>query len=374
MSEGGPLPPAEIVSVGLVTPVGLYAAAASAAIAAGRSRARRSEVVGQTGERQAMHLVEEGYLEPLNPGIVSIGCTVPHRRMLQLGGAALAEAAAGCPAPALPPLLLALPEVLPGSADLVGESFVSHLATQAGIQIDEARSATYRQGGAGVLFALRDALEMLAAKKVSHIIIGGVDTFLDVMRLATLDSEGRLCGPHSRLGFMPGEGAGFLLLRAPQERQRGKPLLPPGPHALARVLAVGTGAEKGHRYSKEPYRGDGLAEAFEALFQGLPPSHPKVRCVYAGFNGEEMPAKEWGVARLRNPERFADELRVEHPADCIGDSGAALGAIMLGLAALAIDQGYWPEPRPIWANEDPGPCLVWSTSDRETRAVALLQR
>ena len=84
--------------------------------------------------------------------------------------------------------------------------------------------------------------------------------------------------------------------------------------------------------------------------------------------------KEWGVARLRNSERFADELRVEPPADCIGDSGAALGAIMLGLAALAIDQGHWPEPRPIWANEDPGLCLVWSTSDREPRAAALLQR
>lgn len=192
MSETGPVSPAEIVSVGLVTPVGLYAAAASAAIAAGRSRARRSEVLDKADERQAMHLVEEDYLEPLNPALVSISCTAPHRRMLQLGGAALAEAAAGCPVS--PPLLLALPEVLPGSPDPVGASFVSHLATQAGIQVDGARSATYRQGGAGVLFALRDGLEMLAAKKASHLIVGGVDTFFDVMRLAMLDSEGRLCG------------------------------------------------------------------------------------------------------------------------------------------------------------------------------------
>ncbi len=95
--------------------------------------------------------------------------------------------------------------------------------------------------------------------------------------------------------------------------------------------------------------------------------------MYAGFNGEEMPAKEWGVAYTRNAEHFADDLQVEHPAEYLGDSGAALGAIMLGVVALMIAKGHLPEPRPIWATEDPGPCLVWSTSDRELRGAALLQ-
>ena len=31
------------------------------------------------------------------------------------------------------------------------------------------------------------------------------------------------------------------------------------------MLGVGLGAERGHRYSKEPYRGEGLAQAFEDL-------------------------------------------------------------------------------------------------------------
>lgn len=373
MSETGALSPAEIVSVGLVTPVGLYAAAASAAIAAGRSRARKTSVIGRPFDRQGMHLVDEEYLEPLIPALESVACSAGHRRMLRIGGRALAEAGSECPVGGAP-LLLALPAVPFEAKDPIGPSFIAQLALQADIEVDETQSSTYRQGGAGALFALRDALVLLETEQVSHVIIGGVDTFLDLRRLSALDAEARLYGPSSRLGFMPGEGAGFLLLRAPQQRRWGKAPPPPGQPALARVLAVGTGEEKGHRYSREPYRGDGLAEAFEALFQGLPSSHPKVRCVYAGFNGEEMPAKEWGVARLRNSDRFADEFRVEHPADCIGDSGAALGAIMLGLAALAIDQGYWPEPRPIWANEDPGPCLVWSTSDREPRAAALVQR
>ena len=61
-------------------------------------------------------------------------------------------------------------------------------------------------------------------------------------------------------------------------------------------------------------------------------------------------------------ERFAENFEVEHPADCLGDAGAALGPILLGLAALGLEKGYRGSP-----------CLVWSTSDREPRGAALLQ-
>jgi 3-oxoacyl-[acyl-carrier-protein] synthase I len=369
---GSPVPAADVVSVGLVTPVGLSAEAAAAAIAAGRNQGHMSSVVNKANERQGMHLVEEESLAPLDSALDSIDCTAAHRRMLRLGGPALAQALWGCDPP--PPLLLALPEVPTKRSDPVGPPFISQLAVQAHVQLDEAQSATYRQGGAGALFALADALTLLAEGRVPHVVVGGIDTFLDFRRLCELDVEGRIYGPPLRLGFMPGEGAGFLLLRAP------KPPPPAGrqagdtsPPRLARVIATGRGEEKGHRYSKEPYRGEGLAEAVGALFAAVPPNQQKVRCVYAGFNGEDLPAKEWGVARLRNSERFAESLQFEHPADCIGDSGAALGAIMLGLAAVEIGEAHLPQPRPIWATDDPGPTLVWSTSDREPRAAALLQ-
>jgi len=52
------LPPADIVGVGLVTPVGLYAAAAEAAIRAGITRARKARFINKAGERQDMHLLD----------------------------------------------------------------------------------------------------------------------------------------------------------------------------------------------------------------------------------------------------------------------------------------------------------------------------
>jgi 3-oxoacyl-[acyl-carrier-protein] synthase-1 len=124
------------------------------------------------------------------------------------------------------------------------------------------------------------------------------------------------------------------------------------------------GHEFGHLYSAEAHRGDGLALAFRALFDSGPrggPAPPKVGCVYAGLNGESYWAKEWAVAQIRCAERLAETLRVEHPADCIGDVGAALGPVMLGLAALELARGRVD-----------GACLVWTGADRGQRVAALL--
>ncbi len=353
------LTPADILAVGLATPVGLDGRSASAAVRAAICRFRESRFVNRKLEPQVMSLVGDEHLPRLDPSILERGEVAPRSaaaRMLKLGGFALAEACAPCTEP--PPLLLALPEERsPRTAridDRAGTAFIRDLAVQAGAAIDERCSRLYRQGGAGGLFALRDALALLATGKPC-VLVGGVDSFFDRRLIEALDEEGRLVGG-SMDGFVPGEGAGFLLLGSRALRRR------LGLDPVAQVTGVGIGTEKGHRYSKEPYRGDGLAEAFQALFAALPPNHPKVRCVYAGFNGESMPAKEWGVAHLRSAERFAEELRIEHPADCIGDAGAALGPIMVGLAALGIQKGHREAP-----------CLVWSSSDREARAAALLQ-
>ena len=58
-----------------------------------------------------------------------------------------------------------------------------------------------------------------------------------------------------------------------------------------------------------------------------------------------------------------DRLRVQHPADCFGDAGAALGLVMLGLAAMDLARGRID-----------GDCLVWGGADRGERGAALLAR
>jgi 3-oxoacyl-[acyl-carrier-protein] synthase-1 len=346
--------PAEILALGLVTPVGLDAPSAAAALRAGVSGVRASSIHDKFLEPHRMALVPEDALPPLAKRLEAAPLTSAHVRMLRLAAPALKQVL-GAAGPDPVALFLGLPEARPGEPDPVNETFLADLVAQADTaSVLLPSSKLHREGGAAGLFALRDAHDWLAGGAADVAVVGAVDTFLDLRRLAALDAEGRVLGDRVMDGFIPGEGAAMLLLATPEGAARVG--LPP----LARVLATATGEEPGHRYSTEPYRGDGLAKAFQDAFAAAP-SASQVRSVYAGFNGESLPAKEWGVAYLRSSDRFAKDCKVEHPADCMGDAGAALGPIMLALAATGLSKGYRASP-----------CLVWSTSDRAPRAAALL--
>jgi 3-oxoacyl-[acyl-carrier-protein] synthase-1 len=154
-------------------------------------------------------------------------------------------------------------------------------------------------------------------------------------------------------GFVPGEGAAFLLL-ASRRAAAAEGLKP-----LAAGSAVAEGAEEGHLYSQQTYRGDGLAATLQQLFReagGAP-----VREIYSSMNGESHWAREWGVAYLRNRAAFDPGHGMHHPADCFGDTGAACGPLLVGLAAVGLARGYRRSP-----------CLVYASSDRGARAAVLV--
>ena len=86
-----------------------------------------------------------------------------------------------------------------------------------------------------------------------------------------------------------------------------------------------------------------------------------IATTFAGFNGESFDAKLWGVARLRHNDFFSPGMVIEHPADKFGDAGAAMGAMLVALAAKSLTSGTRS-----------GPALVWAASDREPRACAVM--
>jgi len=118
--------------------------------------------------------------------------------------------------------------------------------------------------------------------------------------------------------------------------------------------------EPGHLYSEEPYRGEGLAVAVQQLLQSGA-ARGAIREVYSSMNGEHHWAKEWGVAFLRSSGGFLSDHAMHHPADCYGDTGAACGVLLAGLAALGIAQAYRQSP-----------ALVYGSSDRGQRAALVV--
>ena len=348
---------ASILAVGMMTAVGVGAGQTAASVRAGIARIRETSVYDRRFQPFKMALLPDEVLPPLEPSLEAlVGLTARQTRMLRLAAPALREVLIEVPRSDQVPLILGTPEALPGRPDPAGEKFLEHLATQSGMKFNVPQSQVYPYGRAAGFMALKEGIECLQTGKAKYVVVGAVDTYLDLYLLGTLDMEGRILAEGVMDGFVPGEGAGFLLLSANANDSSDK-------EPIAFIAGVTTGVEKGHRYSDEVYRGDGLASTVQELFTTVPTLAEKVRTVFAGFNGENFWAKEWGVTYLRSKDQFDDKFRMEHPVDCFGDPGAALGPLMLGLGVIGAQKGYLN-----------GPCLVWCSSDRQERGAAIIQK
>jgi 3-oxoacyl-[acyl-carrier-protein] synthase-1 len=344
MSNAG----AWIVQTGMVTAVGIGSAQTASSVRAGISRYQESAVYNKRFEPMTLALLPDAALPPLHDDLAQLpGFTSRQMRMLRLADGALKEVLKDVNLQQPPPLLLAGPEPFADRPAALTPAFVQQLMTQTGVKLDAAQSAVFPAGRAGGLLALRAALALLAQGKHDYALVGGVDSYLDLYLLATLDQADRVLAPGVMDGFCPGEGAGFVLLCSERVSKSHTP--------LARVHAPGIGAEPGHRYSKEPYRGDGLATAVN---EAVADCQQPLQTVLCSLNGENFGVKEWGVAFLRNKAAFAEPFEMLHPADCCGDLGAAFAPVLIGLAAIGMHKQYLSTP-----------CLVWCSSEYEQRGA-----
>lgn len=332
---------ASILGMGMLTPVGLTAPQSAASVRAGITRFAETSVYDKRFEPFTMSLLPDEALPPLHPELEkAVSLTSRQVRLLRLAAPALQEALIGDPDGNGVPLFLGAPEHLKSRPQPLNEGFFAQLGVQSGVGLDIAASKVIFGGRAAGLMALQAAMACLAAGKHSVVLAGGVDTYLDLYLLGTLDMEDRILGQAVMDGFIPGEGAGFVLLSS---RESSFPKLSP----------VFTGFEEGHLGSDEPYQGEGLATVFAEIL-GSGAFEQPVREVYSAMNGENHWAKEWGVAFLRNQGSFDPSHGMHHPADCLGDTGAASGIILTILAAIGIGKGYRRSPALITCSSDLG--------------------
>ena len=350
---------ASVLRVGLVTSVGMGAAQTAACVQAGLDGFEESAIMNARDQPLVMALLPDDVLPPLSTALEQAAALgARESRMLRLATPAIDEIILGMPDTIEQgdiPVLVATPESHPALSRPLSDRFMHHLEAQSDIGLDWQRSKAFPNGRAGAFRAIQEALELFVRGESDYALIGGIDTPLDLMLIASLDREGRLLAQGVMDGFIPGEGAGFILLGREEDEAI------EGLRPLARIVATAAGHEVGHRYAADPYRGDGLAEAFATVLSADTPLERAVQTAYASFNGESFFAKEWSVASIRSGEPISTEIDVRHPADCFGDLGAAMGTVMLGLAALGI------EDRSCEA-----PCLVWGSADGPERGVALL--
>ncbi|MFH1998377.1 MAG: beta-ketoacyl synthase N-terminal-like domain-containing protein, partial [Planctomycetota bacterium] len=315
-------------------------------------RYAESSILNKSMHPMILALVPEEAIPPLHEELaLQADLSSRRSRMIRLAARALGEVMEGFPFNPALPVFLALPENPAGHPPFDHEDFLRHVAVQADLSLDLDQSRIFPSGRAGGFQALEAAMQWLEQGKANHILCGGVDSYLDLHLLNALDQEGRVLSEGVMDGFAPGEGASFLLLGTESARNTF------AEGAMAKVHAPGLASETGHRYSDAPYQGDGLAQAVCSALD--PADGDLIRTVMAGFNGENLGAKEWGVAFLRNHAAFDGNYRIEHPADCFGDTGAAMGPLLIGMAAMGMQKGHLPCQ-----------ALVFCASDHELRAAA----
>lgn len=339
-----------VAGIGMITAVGLNAQQCAASVRAGISRYAESPIQNGAARPITMALLPDAVLPELKPEASQLLSrpTARQTRMLRLADSACREALAEFAGPAPPPLFLATPEGMPSQPSPLDGSFLNALYVQVDGLFDVAQSLCFPHGRAGGFEALAAATQALASGQHNYALIGGVDSYLDLALLAALDAETRLLADGVMDGFAPGEGAAFVLLCAREAL----------PSAVA-ISAPGIAVEAGHRYSEQPYKGDGLADAVRAALTAFGGS--QVRSVICSLNGENFGAKEWGVALTRNGNGIDAEAQLEHPAEFLGDTGAATGPLIIGLSVLGLTAGYLN-----------GPSLVWCSSDGPLRGAAVV--
>jgi 3-oxoacyl-[acyl-carrier-protein] synthase I len=342
------MPDVAVVGLGMITAVGLTTPETAASVRSATARFAETPMLDKRFEPFTLAEVLDEGLPPLAEALASVPLTSRESRMLRLGGAALRECIASLPTGAeAPRLVLALPET-ETTKPLDGRAFLQHLAIQAGGVFAVPGSDVSLRGRAGGLLAVGYAVELVRSGLATCAVAGGIDTYRDLHVLGALDAEGRVKSAANLDGFIPGEGAGFVAVAATSAA------------GLAKLSAVAEAEETGHLYSTEPYRGEGLAVAVQRLLETGAATEP-IREVFSSMNGESHWAKEWGVAFLRSRGAFQPEHGMHHPADCYGDTGAACGALLVGLAATGLREGYRD-----------GPCLVYASSDRGRRAATIV--
>lgn len=349
-------PKVYIAGMGMITSIGGSAETTAAAVRARRKGMRTSSLINKKYLAMTMATVPEAAMPDIKlSSNDAIGKQTRYRRMLRLGAAALTDAMQVTPGPAPIPLFLAGPENLHPYLSPMDGSFIRHLVTASEAKIDLANSRLICTGRAGGVATIELAFRYMEQTKQPFAMVGGVDSYIDLDFLGALERDDRVSAINNMDGFVPGEGAGFLLLAS----EHALPSLRIRPFGA--VSYPGLAKEPGHRYSTEPYRGDGLVEAFRRAIENG--SGQPIQTIYSSLNGEHFGAKEFGVATIRNGNTLDQNARHEHPADGFGDIGAAFAPILIGLAALDLQKG-WRQ----------GPALVYCSSDGEHRGACCVEK
>ncbi len=232
------------------------------------------------------------------------------------------------------PLLLCVAEKeRPGRLEGLDDRLFADVQVELGTRFHP-RSAVIPRGRVAGALAMLEAQRLIHEGRVPFCIIAGVDTLLVAATLAAYETRSRLLTSENSNGFIPGEAGAAVLVGPPLEGG----LLCAG---------IGTGQEKATVESEEPLRADGMFQAFRSALQNAGKTMADVDYRITDLNGEQYFFKEAALAVARTLRVTKEKFEIWHPADCIGEVGAAAGPSVFAVGLAATRKSYGPGPSPL---------------------------
>ncbi|WP_224368423.1 hypothetical protein [Hyalangium versicolor] len=317
--------PLRIVSSGMCCAVGGSARAARAAIRAGLNRFVESEFI-------------DALAEPLIVSRMPLDRIWGPRRIAMMFEAALTDCIAGTPdfnprATAL--LVLVAESGRPGYYGTWERACLASYEKLAGAS-PPAEAQVLALGRAGIVSALRQAHELLSRRRARQVLIAGVDSYLNAETITHLLRRERLMTEEVSEGFIPGEGAGALLVELGSRRERG-----------FHVLGTGEAEETATIDNDEPVRALGLSRALREALGASGYQLNELHFRMTDISGEPLSFQEAAMADTRLLDHRKGRFPLLHLADCIGETGAAIGPLSLAYLADAMARGYVPGTRAV---------------------------
>ena len=190
-------------------------------------------------------------------------------------------------------------------------------------------SRAYAFGQVGGVVALRDAKALIEAG-AGQVIVAGVDGYLNAASVREFGAADRLLTATNSNGFILGEAGAAVLLQG-----QGKGL---------RLCGIGFGAEKATIDSGEPLRADGMVTAMAQALGEAGLTYEDISYRLADIAGEQFYFREAALAQSRLWRGKRDPEDVWLPCDGMGQTGAAVIPICLGVALTAARKAYAPGP------------------------------
>lgn len=330
-----------ILNVGLVTSVGLSAEATCAAIRAKVSNPTPTRFRDGQGAWLLAHQVELG------------GSWRGTTKLVKMVSMAIAECLFRSvrDRAAKVPLLLCLAEHdRPGRLLDIDDAVIDEIERELGLQFDRVRSRVVAAGRVSAFVALAEARRLVEQEDVSQVIVAATDSLLVAGSLAALCEQGRVLGEQNSNGFIPGEGAGAILVGRPS-----------GAAAAVYCLGFGEGMERATIDRDEPLRADGLTDTISAALKdaGSLEIH-NISLRISDLSGEQYGFKEaaLSIGRLLRIRRENQDLW--HPAEVVGEIGSAIGPVQLAVALAAFRKGYLADSLVLLhAGADSGRRAAW---------------